>query len=191
LIIIVAINGGAPLAYPVLARVFLRANIAVITRGVDVFIHTIPCFERTIFIGARVSVITEFLVSTHTKRPLAVIIESTEISVLARNIHKFMHTPCLRVTPIIGALVSIIALQHLSLALPLQALIVGGAQGFIVAKLQVGEKATAPFGIAAVIGTGIVVEAFRGSPRHTLSCRAEIIIRTVVSVFTKGAIGHV
>ena len=102
-----------------------------------------------------------------------------------------MDTSTFRIASVIGAGVSIVAGEDIPIALALKALVIGGAQGVIVAKFQIREEGASPFGRAPIVGAGIVVDAFFFGSCRTDSGFAQVALCAVISVFTQGPVGHV
>jgi len=102
-----------------------------------------------------------------------------------------MHTPRIRVAPVVGALISVIAFQHLSLALTLKTLVIGGAERSIIAKFLVREERTTALGRTPIIGAFIAVITDRIDFAYAFPGHTRIFIGAFISVLTKRSIGYI
>ena len=137
-VVVVAVHGCRPFADTESARVILRALVAIITGFVDVIVHAVPRLRVAIFGRTGISIVAGVLLPTDTYAVFTPIIEGAWIAILARPRDGNVIAPNLRVAPIVGARIAVIARQNFTIALPLLALVVVGARIPVIAVRSVG-----------------------------------------------------
>ena len=152
---------------------------------------TVSRVQIAVFGRAGIVVIAHFLGSAHAEGFFTRIAESAWVSIFTRKIDDFMHTPTLGVASVVGALNAIVTRQHRAIALSLYALVIGGAQTSVVAKVLIGVIRAPCFGRASIVGAWIVVEALRLHLTYTKSGDTLVFIGAEIAVLAQGSIGDI
>jgi len=102
-----------------------------------------------------------------------------------------MDTSTLGVTSIIGTRVPVITSDYPSIALALEALVIGGAQAVIITKRFIGKESASPLGIASIVCARVVIKTFGVGLTHASPPNTLIFRRTIIPVIAKGSIRHI